>query len=280
MGPGGGEGSTFKQLVDDAGLLARATGSARPRAAVAASTGSELLLDLRERWSSRASTARVNEVLQMAQGAQPPPRTSRRCTTPRRSPPRRRASSSSAVAVPGSGLSRRYLENRFRAAFELEGIPLRMRFRSRSRRPDAAAGSGPPPAAATLPRTGRGAAWLARLTGGQKVAGSNPAGPTDERNDRDRAGILRRGDDPERPVVGADRPDPGVLLADRRRGDAAGIVLFALVVSTDWVDGHGTSHRTGERAGQDPRPVADRLAIAAGLLTFAIVGIFPSGPRC
>ena len=26
-------------------------------------------------------------------------------------------------------------------------------------------------------RTGRGAAWLARLTGGQKVAGSNPVAP-------------------------------------------------------------------------------------------------------
>src|SRR5207247_10013547 len=31
--------------------------------------------------------------------------------------------------------------------------------------------------------TGRGAAWLARLTGGQKVAGSNPAGPTDGVNE-------------------------------------------------------------------------------------------------
>src|SRR6266542_3106520 len=31
---------------------------------------------------------------------------------------------------------------------------------------------------ARLGPTGRGAAWLARLTGGQKVAGSNPAGPT------------------------------------------------------------------------------------------------------
>ena len=27
-------------------------------------------------------------------------------------------------------------------------------------------------------RPGRGAAWLARLTGGQKVAGSNPVAPT------------------------------------------------------------------------------------------------------
>ena len=34
--------------------------------------------------------------------------------------------------------------------------------------------------------TGRGAAWLARLTGGQEVAGSNPAGPTSGGNARDR----------------------------------------------------------------------------------------------
>jgi hypothetical protein len=27
-------------------------------------------------------------------------------------------------------------------------------------------------------KSGRGAVWLARLTGGQKVAGSNPVGPT------------------------------------------------------------------------------------------------------
>ena len=54
--------------------------------------------------------------------------------------------------------------------------------------------------------TGRGAAWLARLTGGQKVAGSNPAGPTDERDDGDHAGILRRRHRPQHPVVRADRP--------------------------------------------------------------------------
>jgi cardiolipin synthase len=55
-----------------------------------------------------------------------------------------------------------------------------------------------------------------------------------------------------------------------------GILLFALVVSTDWVDGY-VARRTGQvtELGRILDPVADRLAIGAGLLTFAISGIFP-----
>jgi cardiolipin synthase len=55
-----------------------------------------------------------------------------------------------------------------------------------------------------------------------------------------------------------------------------GIFLFALVVSTDWVDGY-VARRTGQvsELGRILDPVADRLAIGAGLLTFAISGIFP-----
>ena len=55
-----------------------------------------------------------------------------------------------------------------------------------------------------------------------------------------------------------------------------GIVLFALVVSTDWVDGY-VARRTGQvsELGRILDPVADRLAIAAGLLTFAFSDIFP-----
>jgi cardiolipin synthase len=55
-----------------------------------------------------------------------------------------------------------------------------------------------------------------------------------------------------------------------------GIALFALVVSTDWVDGY-VARRTGQvsELGRILDPVADRLAIAAGLLTFAFSGIFP-----
>jgi cardiolipin synthase len=55
-----------------------------------------------------------------------------------------------------------------------------------------------------------------------------------------------------------------------------GILLFAVVVSTDWVDGY-VARRTGQvtELGRILDPVADRLAIGAGLLTFAISGIFP-----
>jgi cardiolipin synthase (CMP-forming) len=55
-----------------------------------------------------------------------------------------------------------------------------------------------------------------------------------------------------------------------------GILLFALVVSTDWVDGY-VARRTGQvsELGRILDPVADRLAIAAGLLTFAFSDIFP-----
>jgi cardiolipin synthase (CMP-forming) len=55
-----------------------------------------------------------------------------------------------------------------------------------------------------------------------------------------------------------------------------GILLFAVVVSTDWVDGY-VARRTGQvtELGRILDPVADRLAIAAGLVTFAIAGIFP-----
>jgi cardiolipin synthase (CMP-forming) len=55
-----------------------------------------------------------------------------------------------------------------------------------------------------------------------------------------------------------------------------GVVLFALVVSTDWVDGY-VARRTGQvsELGRILDPVADRLAIAAGLLTFAFSDIFP-----
>jgi cardiolipin synthase len=55
-----------------------------------------------------------------------------------------------------------------------------------------------------------------------------------------------------------------------------GIALFAIVVSTDWVDGY-VARRTGQvsELGRILDPVADRLAIAAGLLTFAFSDIFP-----
>ena len=55
-----------------------------------------------------------------------------------------------------------------------------------------------------------------------------------------------------------------------------GIALFAVVVSTDWVDGY-VARRTGQvsELGRILDPVADRLAIGAGLITFAVIGLFP-----
>lgn len=66
-------------------------------------------------------------------------------------------------------------------------------------------------------------------------------------------------------------------LTSRPDDRLAGIVVFAVVVGTDWVDGY-VARRTGQvtEVGKILDPVADRLAIAAGLITFTIVGIFPS----
>jgi cardiolipin synthase len=65
-------------------------------------------------------------------------------------------------------------------------------------------------------------------------------------------------------------------LSANERTRLWGILLFAVVVSTDWVDGY-VARRMGQESelGRILDPVADRLAIGAGLLTFAISGIFP-----
>lgn len=57
---------------------------------------------------------------------------------------------------------------------------------------------------------------------------------------------------------------------------AWGIVLFGVVVATDWVDGL-VARRTGQvsELGKVLDPVADRLAIAAGLIALVIRGAFP-----
>jgi cardiolipin synthase (CMP-forming) len=56
----------------------------------------------------------------------------------------------------------------------------------------------------------------------------------------------------------------------------AGLVLFGVVVATDWVDGL-VARRTGQvsEVGKILDPVADRLAIAAGLIALAVRGVFP-----
>src|SRR5215211_988244 len=55
-----------------------------------------------------------------------------------------------------------------------------------------------------------------------------------------------------------------------------GILLFGAVVATDWVDGL-VARRTGQvsELGKVLDPVADRLAIAAGLIALVVRGAFP-----
>ena len=55
------------------------------------------------------------------------------------------------------------------------------------------------------------------------------------------------------------------LIVDRADTTSWGIVLFGVVVATDWVDGY-VARRTGQvsELGQVLDPVADRLAIARG----------------
>ena len=124
----------FKRLTEEAKLLGRAT---VVRTAALRGQGvakiPELLLDLRRRWSSRAPTSRVNELLQEAQGVRPPPRSAgslRYAAQVATRPP--------SFVLFGGGRApdpsyRRYLENRFREAFGLEGVPIRLRFRGRTR---------------------------------------------------------------------------------------------------------------------------------------------------
>jgi len=56
----------------------------------------------------------------------------------------------------------------------------------------------------------------------------------------------------------------------------AGLVLFGLVIATDWVDGT-IARRTGQvsELGKVLDPVADRLAIAAGIMALVLRGVFP-----
>jgi cardiolipin synthase len=55
-----------------------------------------------------------------------------------------------------------------------------------------------------------------------------------------------------------------------------GFILLSLIVSTDWVDGT-IARRTGQvtELGKVLDPVADRLALAAALVTFVVVDAIP-----
>jgi GTPase len=90
-----------------------------------------VLIDLHHRWNVRVPTAAVNETLQRAQAERPAPRTSgpiRYATQVSAGPP--------TFVLFGGGRPpdpsyRRFLENRLRAEFGFDGVPLRLRFRRR-----------------------------------------------------------------------------------------------------------------------------------------------------
>ena len=58
--------------------------------------------------------------------------------------------------------------------------------------------------------------------------------------------------------------------------EAAGIILFGAILATDWVDGY-IARRTNQvtNLGKLLDPVADRLAIAAGLIALMVRGAVP-----
>jgi cardiolipin synthase len=64
-----------------------------------------------------------------------------------------------------------------------------------------------------------------------------------------------------------------IVDPDTRR---AGLVLFVVVVATDWIDG-ALARATGQVSdlGKVLDPVADRLAIAAGLIALVVAEAFP-----
>ncbi|HEX5948325.1 MAG TPA: CDP-alcohol phosphatidyltransferase family protein [Actinomycetota bacterium] len=67
-----------------------------------------------------------------------------------------------------------------------------------------------------------------------------------------------------------------VVLLSSERTRLAGFLLLGAVVSTDWVDGV-VARRTGQvtELGKLLDPLADRLAMAAALVTFVILDLFP-----
>jgi GTP-binding protein len=123
----------FKALRDDLVPFARA-GVLR----TSARTGQgvyrlpAILLDLHERWTRRVATSRVNEVLQQSQRERPTPRgvgTIHYGTQVSAGPP---TFVLFGGKEPDAGY-RRFLENRLRRTFELDGVPIRLRFRERRR---------------------------------------------------------------------------------------------------------------------------------------------------
>jgi GTP-binding protein len=93
-----------------------------------------LLMDLHARWTLRVSTSRVNAIVQDAQAERPTPRvagTLHYATQIQAGPPT--FVIFGGARPPGPGYQR-FLENRFRRELGLQGIPIEVRFRRRSRR--------------------------------------------------------------------------------------------------------------------------------------------------
>jgi len=91
-----------------------------------------ILMDLYDRWTSKATTSTLNDLLQEAQRERPTPRsasTLHYITQVATGPPTFVIFGGAKAPDPGY---RRYLENRLRRALDLEGVPIRLRFRPRS----------------------------------------------------------------------------------------------------------------------------------------------------
>jgi GTPase len=125
----------FKELTEEASSMA---GARVVRTSALSGQGVEgiggLLLDLHDRWSRRVPTSSVNGVLGEAQATRPLPRgvgPIRYATQVGAGPP--------TFVLFGGGRApdqgyRRFLEHRLRASFDLGGVPIVMRFRSRGAR--------------------------------------------------------------------------------------------------------------------------------------------------
>jgi len=93
-----------------------------------------ILLDLHARWTTRAPTSRVNEVIQQAQRERPTPRVAGNlhyATQTGTGPPSFVIFGGAKAPDASYG---RYLENRLRREFHLEGVPVRLTFRPRKPR--------------------------------------------------------------------------------------------------------------------------------------------------
>jgi GTP-binding protein len=123
---------TYKQLGQTLGPFAHA---AVMRTSAVTGQGVHrlppVLTDLHERWTTRVPTSAVNELIQQAQRERPTARTAgtlHYATQTGSGPPS--FVIFGGAKEPGAGYAR-YLENRLRRAFHLDGVPIRITFRPR-----------------------------------------------------------------------------------------------------------------------------------------------------